>query len=74
MAFRECSNLKAGNSYPSETTQKIRIGNIIANLAWAIYNICTGLYIVLIMRAVTILSNLIAYNKYKNNEKSGNPV
>ena len=57
-----------------ETTQKIRIGNIIANLAWAIYNICTGLYIVLIMRAVTILSNLIAYNKYKNNEKSGNPV
>ena len=60
-----------------ESTQKIRIGNIIANLAWGVYNICTGLYIVLIMRAVTVLSNLIAYNKYstKNiNKKSGNPA
>ena len=56
-----------------ETTQKIRVGNIIANFAWAIYNVCTGLYIVLIMRAITILSNLIAYIKYKNNAKSGNP-
>lgn len=55
-----------------DTTQKIRIGNIIANLAWAVYNICTGLYIVLIMRAITVASNLIAYIKYKN-EKSGNP-
>ena len=56
-----------------ETTQKIRIGNIIANIAWAIYNICTGLYIVLIMRIITVLSNLIAYIKYNKNEKSGNP-
>ena len=42
-------------------TQKIRIGNIIANILWAIYNIATGLYIVLIMRAMTIISNIVAY-------------
>ncbi len=58
-----------------ETTQKIRVGNIIANFAWGIYNVCTGLYIVLIMRVITILSNLIAYIKYINSkEKSGNPA
>ena len=37
-----------------------------------ICDICTGLYIILIMRLITILSNFIAYQKY-NNEKSGNP-
>lgn len=47
-------------------TQKLRVGNIIANAAWAIYNIATGLYIVLIMRAITILSNMIAYEKRRN--------
>lgn len=48
-----------------EDTQKIRIGNIIANLLWAIYNIATGLYIVLIMRAMTIISNVVAYIRRK---------
>ena len=47
-------------------TQKIRIGNIIANTAWAIYNLYTGLYIILIMRFITITSNFIAYIKRKN--------
>lgn len=42
-------------------TQKIRIGNIIANILWGVYNIATGLYIVLIMRAMTIISNIVAY-------------
>ncbi len=44
-----------------DDTQKIRIGNIIANTLWAVYNIATGLYIVLIMRAMTIISNIVAY-------------
>lgn len=44
-------------------TQKLRIGNIIANTAWAIYNIYGGLYIVLIMRGITITSNIVAYIK-----------
>ena len=51
-------------------TQKLRVGNIIANTAWAIYNIISGLYIIIIMRIITIVSNLIAYarnvQKYKN--------
>ena len=47
-------------------TQKLRIGNIIANTAWAVYNLCTGLYIILIMRVITVGSNFIAYIKRKN--------
>ena len=46
-------------------TQKIRIGNIIANTLWGVYNIATGLYIVLIMRAMTIISNIVAYIRRK---------
>jgi len=49
-----------------QDTQKLRIGNIIANTAWAIYNTVNGLYIILIMRAITIISNMIAYIKRKN--------
>lgn len=47
-------------------TQKLRIGNIVANTAWSIYNICGGLYIILIMRSITIISNTVAYIKRKN--------
>ena len=46
-------------------TQKLRVGNIIANTVWAIYNVYTGLYIILIMRAITIGSNFIAFIKYE---------
>lgn len=46
-------------------TQKLRIGNIVANTAWAVYNIYSGLYIILIMRFMTIGSNLIAYIRRK---------
>ena len=46
-------------------TQKLRIGNIISNAIWAVYNICTGLYIILIMRAITVISNLVAYIRRK---------
>ena len=46
-------------------TQKLRIGNIIANTAWGAYNVCNGLYIILIMRFMTIGSNMIAYIKMK---------
>lgn len=51
-------------------TQKLRVGNIIANTAWAIYNVCGGLYIILIMRAITITSNTVAYIKRKNELKN----
>ena len=46
-------------------TQKIRIGNIIANTTWAFYNAYTGLYIAIIMRAMAVASNVIAYVKRK---------
>lgn len=46
-------------------TQKLRIGNIIANTAWACYNICSGLYIIFIMRVMAVGSNIIAYIKRK---------
>ena len=52
-------------------TQKIRVGNVIANTAWAIYNMIGGLYIILIMRAMTIGSNLIAYVNRKIELKQG---
>ena len=48
-------------------TQKLRIGNIIANTVWAVYNIYNGLYIILIMRSTTIGSNAIAYIRRKRN-------
>ena len=50
-------------------TQKLRIGNIIANTAWAVYNIYNGLYILLIMRSMTIGSNAIAYIRIKRKRK-----
>lgn len=54
----------------SKDTQELRMGNIIANSAWAIYNFANGLYIILIMRAIAIGSNLIAYiNKRKELSK-----
>lgn len=46
-------------------TQKLRMGNIIANTAWAIYNVCDGLYVILIMRVMTVGSNLVAYTRRK---------
>ena len=49
----------------SKDTQKLRIGNIVANISWGIYNICCGLYIILIMRAITITSNIVAYIRRK---------
>ena len=46
-----------------DTTQKLRIGNIIGNSAWFIYNTATGLYIVAAGRIITVIMNLITYIK-----------
>ena len=48
----------------NKTTQELRIGNIIANSAWFIYNIVTGLYLVAAVRLVTIAANSIQYSKH----------
>lgn len=50
-----------------ETTQQLRIGNIINNFLWFIYNFVSGLYIIAISRIITIIVNLITYTyKHKN--------
>lgn len=51
-----------------DTTQKLRVGNIIANSLWAVYNIVNGLYIASLSRLITIAVNSISY--YKNRDKS----
>lgn len=53
-------------------TQKLRVGNIIANTAWAVYNFLGGLYIVLIMRLITAASNFIAYKTQSSRLKRVN--
>lgn len=44
-----------------DTTQKLRIGNIIGNGAWCVYNTVTGLYIVAVGRLITVVMNIAAY-------------
>ncbi len=48
-----------------DNTQKLRVGNIIANTLWAIYNLYNNLYIIFAMRIITIGSNIVAYNNRK---------
>lgn len=48
------------------TTQKLRIGNIVGNLFWAIYNLLTGLWILSISNIITIIMNVFEY--IKNNK------
>jgi hypothetical protein len=47
------------------TTQKLRIGNIVNNSLWLIYNVVTGLYIVSISRLITVIVNIVSYIKNK---------
>ena len=43
------------------TTQKLRVGNIVGNSMWFIYNTATELYIVAISRLVTVAVNTAAF-------------
>ena len=53
------------------TTQKLRIGNIVNNSLWLIYNVVTGLYIVSISRLITVIVNIVSYIKNKNKKIVG---
>lgn len=44
-----------------DTTQKLRIGNIIGNGSWGIYNIATNLYIIAAGRIITVIMNIVAF-------------
>lgn len=48
-----------------DNTQKLRIGNMVNNGLWGIYNGVTGLYIIAAGRAVTVIMNLISYLKHR---------
>lgn len=47
------------------TTQKLRLGNIIGDLLWLIYNVISRLWIVAAGRVIIISMNAISYNKHK---------
>lgn len=51
----------------SKNTQELRIWNAVCNFLWGIYNLVTGLYIVMISRFLTVIFNLFAY--MKNNKR-----
>lgn len=46
-------------------TQELRIGNMVINGLWGVYNGVNCLFIVMIMRIITFTANLIAYTKEK---------
>lgn len=48
-----------------KNTQQLRVWNAICNSLWLIYNTATGLYIVAICRAITVIANIIQYKKHK---------
>ncbi len=43
------------------TLQKLRIGNIINNGLWFIYNLITGVWILMVFRLVVVIANILAY-------------
>ena len=52
-----------------DTTQKLRVGNIIGNGAWGIYNAATALYIIAVARFVTVIMNVAAYIKHRHQKE-----
>lgn len=48
-----------------ESTQKLRLGNIANNSLWGIYNFVTGLWIIGIVRGITVVMNAVAFAKHR---------
>ena len=53
-----------------DTTQKLRVGNIIGNALWFFYNCITGLYIVAVSRLVTVAVNIVSFSLNKRGVSS----
>ena len=51
-----------------KTTQQLRVNNAVCNFAWFVYNLVGGLYIVAISRIITVIVNIIEYNKHRENK------
>ena len=54
-----------------DTLQKLRVGNMVANGAWGVYNIVTGLYIVALGRIATVLLNAGAWRRNRDAGEDG---
>ena len=52
----------------AKTTQQLRIWNAVCNGLWGVYNFQTGLYIVMVSRVITVITNLCAYFYHRNKE------
>lgn len=52
--------------YWGTSTQKIRIGNVINNSGWALYNSLVGLWIIVVMRLIVVGANLVSIFRNKN--------
>lgn len=52
----------------SQTTQQLRVWNMICNGLWGLYNFKTGLYIVMANRIITVIVNGIAYIRGRKNK------
>ena len=48
-----------------KTTQKLRIGNMVGDFLWLIYNVISRLWIVAAGRVIVIFMNAISYHKHK---------
>lgn len=49
----------------SKNEQQLRIGNMVNNGIWLVYNCCMGLWVVALSRVITIVANMIGYIKGK---------
>ena len=43
------------------TLQKLRVGNIINNGLWFVYNLITGVWILMVFRLIIVIVNILAY-------------
>lgn len=52
-----------------KTTQKLRVGNMIGDFLWLIYNIISQLWIVAAARVIVIVMNAVAYQNHRKLER-----
>lgn len=52
-----------------KTTQGLRVGNIVNNTAWGVYNALTGLYIIIITRVIAVITNSMGLWKNRNKKE-----
>ncbi len=51
-----------------ESTQKLRIGNIVNNSLWGVYNFASGLWIIGVARIITVIMNIVSFSCHKKDK------